>query len=219
MRSAMAVTAATDLSTISVAMPAVADQPDGAPDLVAHDGRQAFGRLVEDEQARVGQQRAADGQHLLLAARELVAAVGPAAAQGAGTARARARAVQRRWPSAPARSAIARVLRHAQAGEDAPALRHVGDAAPGDGEGRLRASRPGRRPARGRCAARTRPTRVRISVVLPMPLRPIRPMVSPALDGDRNAAQDVALAVVGVEACGLPAGGDGDGRHHACPPR
>ena len=34
---------------------------------------QAFGRLIEDQQARVGHQRTADRQHLLLAAGELVA--------------------------------------------------------------------------------------------------------------------------------------------------
>ncbi len=37
--------------------------------------RQTLGRLVEDQQARIGQQRAADGQHLLLAARQLAAAM------------------------------------------------------------------------------------------------------------------------------------------------
>ncbi len=37
--------------------------------------RQALGRLVHDQEARVGHQRARDGQHLLLAAGELSAAV------------------------------------------------------------------------------------------------------------------------------------------------
>ena len=82
------------------------------------------------------------------------------------------------------------------------------------------ASRPRRRSARRRCAARTRPISVRISVVLPMPLRPIRPMVSPARMAMRDAAQDMALAVVGVEA--LPCQDRWRwraGRHQACPPR
>ena len=39
-----------------------------APDLVADQRRQAFGRFVEDQQARICHQRAADRQHLLLAA-------------------------------------------------------------------------------------------------------------------------------------------------------
>ena len=37
--------------------------------------REPLGGLVEEEDARVGEQRAADRDHLLLAARELVAAV------------------------------------------------------------------------------------------------------------------------------------------------
>ena len=53
--------------------------------------RQAFGRLVEDQQIGVGHQRAADGQHLLLAAGQLGAAVAAAARRGAETSAARAR--------------------------------------------------------------------------------------------------------------------------------
>src|SRR4051812_13612433 len=45
------------------------------PDLLAYDRREALGRLVEDEEARIGHERAADRQHLLLAAGELRAAV------------------------------------------------------------------------------------------------------------------------------------------------
>ena len=44
-------------------------------DLGDDDRRQAFGRLVHDEQLRVGQKRARDRQHLLFAARELAAAM------------------------------------------------------------------------------------------------------------------------------------------------
>ncbi len=44
-------------------------------DLGDDDGREAFGRLVHDQQLRVGQQRARDRQHLLLAAGELAAAI------------------------------------------------------------------------------------------------------------------------------------------------
>ena len=47
--------------------------------------------------------------------------------------------------------------------------------------------------------ARTSPMMVRISVVLPMPLRPIRPSASPRRERERDAAQDVALVVVGVQ--------------------
>ena len=44
-------------------------------DLGDDDRRQPFGRLVHDEQLRVGQKRARDRQHLLFAARELAAAM------------------------------------------------------------------------------------------------------------------------------------------------
>src|SRR5512134_1578283 len=48
---------------------------DGAVDVLADDRREALGGLVEDQQARVGHEGAADGEHLLLAPRELVAVV------------------------------------------------------------------------------------------------------------------------------------------------
>src|ERR1043166_2501476 len=44
-----------------------------APDFDADQGRESFCRLVEDEQARIGHECAADRQHLLLAAGELAA--------------------------------------------------------------------------------------------------------------------------------------------------
>jgi hypothetical protein len=52
-----------------------AQRPEAAPDLLAHQRRQPLGRLVEDQQARLGDQGAADREHLLLAAGELVAEV------------------------------------------------------------------------------------------------------------------------------------------------
>src|SRR6267143_4949646 len=48
---------------------------DRAVDLDANERRQALGGLVEDEHARIGHQGAPDGEHLLLAARELAAEV------------------------------------------------------------------------------------------------------------------------------------------------
>ena len=47
--------------------------------------RQALGRFVEDEELRVGHQAAADRQHLLLAAGELVAHVAAALGEASGT--------------------------------------------------------------------------------------------------------------------------------------
>jgi hypothetical protein len=68
------------LSTITVAMP-VSRMVDDAPDLHGDQRREAFGGFVEDQQIGVGHQRAADGEHLLLAARQLPAAVVDALAQ------------------------------------------------------------------------------------------------------------------------------------------
>src|SRR5258708_4346970 len=48
---------------------------DRAVYLRPNERREAFGGLVEDQQARIGHQRAPDGEHLLLAAGELVAVV------------------------------------------------------------------------------------------------------------------------------------------------
>ena len=45
-------------------------------DLLNDDGSQAFRRLIHDKQFRVQQERPRDGEHLLLAARQLRAAVG-----------------------------------------------------------------------------------------------------------------------------------------------
>ena len=47
------------------------------------------------------------------------------------------------------------------------------------------------------------PSSVRISVVLPMPLRPIRPIVSPRMHGEIDAAQYLAGAVAGDDAARL----------------
>ena len=53
----------------------LAQSREAQPDLLAHQRRQSLGGLVENQQARVGQQRTADRQHLLLAAGQLVAHV------------------------------------------------------------------------------------------------------------------------------------------------
>src|SRR6185295_17948250 len=52
-----------------------ANRRDRPPDLGDDERCEPFGRLVEDQQQRIGEQRAADREHLLLAARELLAAV------------------------------------------------------------------------------------------------------------------------------------------------
>ena len=87
--------------------------------------RQALGGLVHHQQARLEQQRAADGQHLLLATRQLRAAVALALGQ---PREHRVDAVE----VAPAPGHQAQRLVDRQRRPDAAALRHVGDAAPRD---------------------------------------------------------------------------------------
>ena len=66
--------------TMSVS-PSLLQRGEATPDLGAHQRRQALGRLVEDQQARIGHERAADREHLLLAARQLRAEIALALAQ------------------------------------------------------------------------------------------------------------------------------------------
>ena len=51
-------------------MPWRVDVADDVEDLLDQDRRQAHRRLVQQQHARLGHQRAADGEHLLLAAGE-----------------------------------------------------------------------------------------------------------------------------------------------------
>ena len=88
--------------------------------------RQAFGRLVHHQQARLEQQRAADRQHLLLAARQLRAAVALALGQ------AREHRVDALDVALARRATRRSVSSTRQRRPHAPALRHVGDAAPRD---------------------------------------------------------------------------------------
>ena len=50
---------------------------DGPAEFLDDDRREAFERLVEQQQRRIGHQRARDRQHLLLAAGELIAEIAP----------------------------------------------------------------------------------------------------------------------------------------------
>ena len=118
------------------------------------------------------EQGASDRQHLLLAARELRAAVLPALCKARETGRRRPSGVQ---PSPPVSADHPQVLVDGERREQPPPLRHVADTQPGD---------PVRRPAEDLVPAeadRTSCGSVRDgimpmiaaqSVVLPMPLRP-----------------------------------------------
>src|SRR4051794_9154434 len=101
---------------------------DGATDLLHDDGRQAFGRLVEQDQPRAGAQNAPDGQHLLLAARQLRALARQPFAQ-----------VRKQFEDLVAGHAAGlhdwrqiEVFRYRKARENAAFLRDVADAVPGD---------------------------------------------------------------------------------------
>ena len=94
-------------------------------DVPHHDGRQAQGDLVEQQQSRVGHQRATDGGGLLLTAREVRAdAVAPVGEQREGVEHRGE--VPRTGP--PAVRAHLQVLLHGERPEDAAPLRDQGDA-------------------------------------------------------------------------------------------
>ena len=57
------------------------ERADAGPDFLPHDRGEALGRLVEDQKARIGHQRAPDREHLLLAARKRARALAEALAQ------------------------------------------------------------------------------------------------------------------------------------------
>ena len=93
-----------------------------------NDRRQALGRLVHDQEPRVEQERARNGEHLLLAAGELIAAI------GAPFGETRKRFVDAR--DRPLRLAVAggeaQMLIDGERRPQAPALRNVGKAEPRD---------------------------------------------------------------------------------------
>ena len=98
-------------------------------DLLDDHRRQAFGRLVHHQHARVEQQRAADREHLLLTARQLGAAVAPAIRQ---PREQRVDALDRPRALACALCRKPQVLVDRQRWPHAPTLRHVADAELGD---------------------------------------------------------------------------------------
>ena len=104
---------------------------DDLPDLRDHARHQALGRLVEQDDLGLQHHGPGDGEHLLLAARQraagLVAPLGQHREVGEDL-------VQQLRPSGVAHPAAveagAQVLHHGQQLEDAPVLRHVADAEP-----------------------------------------------------------------------------------------
>ena len=112
-------------STMIIDRPSPRELAQRAEQFVDDDRREALGRLVEQQQPRVEHQRAADRQHLLLAARQLAAACCGAARAGAGTSRRRARA-----STGPAVATAVRFSSTRQRAEDVALLRRPADAAP-----------------------------------------------------------------------------------------
>src|SRR5258708_24027286 len=96
---------------------------DRAVDLRADERCEALGGLVEDQQARIGHQRAADGEHLLLAAGELVAVVAMA---GLELREERIYALER--PRAAPPGGGDEVFADGEVGEDLAAFGHQADA-------------------------------------------------------------------------------------------
>ena len=102
-RSATRVSAPTFLSITRMARPDLLSRSRQRQISARISGARPFGRLVEDKQPRIGHQRAADRQHLLFAAGELVAhagvALGKPRKQGIDRIERPLRAVARRPPS------------------------------------------------------------------------------------------------------------------------
>ena len=121
--------------------PLAFERADRLGHLLDDDRRQPFRRLVEQHAARIAHQGAGDGQHLLLAARH---------APARPLAHAAEIGKQREQPVlGPGRRAVARrlaadleILHHRQLGEDAPLLRHIAQAEPGDAVGRQAVDAP-----------------------------------------------------------------------------
>ena len=180
----------------------VLELADGAPSTSATIcGARPFGRLVHQQHARIVHQRAADRQHLLLAAGQRLRRSGCAAPSGAETCANTVSTRPRRVPAAGSRLARGddQVLAHRQAAEDAAALRHQRDAARGDllrrqpRDRRRRTPRP--LPRRGG----SRPTVTFMQVDLPAPLRPSRPSSAALAERERDLLQHMAVAVEGVD--------------------
>ena len=136
-----------------------------AQQLLDDDRRQPLQRLVQQHQARIDDQRAADRQHLLLAAGQLAAEIAAPLRQ---PREHREHALQRPRPGR------ATAVRFSSTVSERKMLRSCGDqpmpaATRRSGRSRVM-SRPSRRMLPALCVVR--PTSELISVVLPVPLRP-----------------------------------------------
>jgi hypothetical protein len=108
--------------------PSAATEADDLEDLLDHQRREAHGGLVEQQQAGPRQQRAADGDHLLLAAGQGAGHLLQALLDPRQHAEDALHVGLDGFVVAPAVGAHAQVLLDRQAGEDAAPFRHQGQA-------------------------------------------------------------------------------------------
>ena len=105
--------------------------PDGLEDLedlLHEDGREAEGGFVEQDQLRLAHQRAADGEHHLLAARQLVAGHGAALGKDGEAAVDVGKILRHAVRVAAQVGADLQVFRDGEVAEDLPGFRAVGNA-------------------------------------------------------------------------------------------
>jgi hypothetical protein len=177
-------------------------------DLCHDDGREPLGRLVHDQQMRIGEQRARDREHLLLAAGELAAAMVLALGE---TREGVVDALD--GPGAGSHAAgEAQMLVDAERAPETAALRHIADAEAGD-VGR-RAPCDVLAADADRSAAHAHQTHDRLAQ------RGLAHAVAAddgehaALQGEVDALERVRVAVVDVEAADLERGGCAAGLIH-----
>ena len=180
-------------STRTIAAPPSRMRGQGRVDVADHDRREAEADLVAEQQFGVRHQRAADRDHLLLAARKRRAGAAPPLPQdreeGVDRLEVPRPGAARAWPP---------IRRFSSTLSEGKSLRPSGTMAMprrstlSAGAAR-RSARRGAGPCRARCAAR--PLIERSSVDLPAPFAPMIATHSPRLDGDVDAEERLELAV------------------------
>src|SRR5438552_10605404 len=186
-------------------VPLPLDPPQHVGDLVDDGGLDALGRLVEQEERRVGEQRPRDGELLLLAAGEVPAALAEHLAE---PRKEREDVVQPRRRRALLPGAEHEVLVDGQRGEDVASLRDVADAEPGALVGRPTGNVPAAELDRSR--ARRQEAHDRLEKRrLPDAVAPHDAHHLAVADRQSDVRQDPALAVVDVDPV--------DGEHQAVP--
>ena len=210
-------------STSRIVNPSAFSAADGGADLLHDDGGQPLGGLVQQEQAGSGAEDPSDGQHLLLAAREL----GPLTLQPLAEIREQLQDGLAGHSSGTDLRREQEVLLHVEAGEDAPLLRADLDAQPRDAV-RRKPDGLGAVHQHRALAARHHPQQRTEGGGLPRAVSPEQGDQLPGAYLEAHPVEDVRLAVPGLELLHLqewtgrcvrrgPGGGQGRLRH-APPP-